>query len=208
MRSVARAATGATATMAFNTAGTSFANGAPGATGTVVQVKLPTLGTKSLGTSRTFGVSAVVDPALTGVPDQNLAGNASWWVWGANAIELRSAYFNNFQDANNFTRFFFQNTGAAAKATAVCYGEPTTFPGSPAVATTPTYGTKQTFTLDTGTTAVNAADICTFNKGNRGSIVFTINAGAGKVKGVYQQAINGAAASYIPLERPYGGSTF
>lgn len=203
---VAAAGNGTSATLTFNTAGTSFANGAPGATGTVVQVKVPTANTKSLGTSRTFGVSAVVDPALPNVPDQNLAGNASWWVWGANAIELRTAFFNNDTSGGNLTRFFFQNTGSAAKATAVCHGEQTTWASG---ATTPTYGSKQTFTLDTGTTAVNASDICTFDNGSkRGSIVFTINSAASKVKGVYQQAVNGTAAGYIPLERPYGASTY
>jgi hypothetical protein len=175
------------------------ANGAQlTATGnTTVQVKLGTLATKSLGTSRTFGVSAVVDPSLAGVADQSLAGNSSWWVWGANAIELRSAFFNNDRTNGNLTRFFFQNTGAASVYSAVCH---------PETGVTVTYGTAKTGTLAAGTTAIWASDICTFSTGQRGSIVFTISSAVGKIKGVYQQAINGVTAGYIPLERPYGNN--
>lgn len=189
---VVAAGNGATATMTFNAAGSNF-NGAT----TTVQVKLPTAATKSLGTSRTFGVSAVVDPSLAGVADQSVAGNASWWVWTANAIELRSAFFNNDTANGNLTRFFFQNTGAAASYSASCQAES---------GVTVTYGAAKTGTLAAGTTAINASDICSFSTGKRGSITFTINSSAGKIKGVYQQAINGAAASYIPLERPYNNA--
>lgn len=182
-------------TLSFNAAGTAF-----NATGnTTLNVALKTLATKSLGTSRTFGVSAVVDPALAGVADQNLAGNASWWVWGANGIELRSAFFNNDRENGNLTRFFFQNTGAAASYTATCH---------PESGVTVTYGAAKTGSLVAGTTAVWADEICTFSTGKRGSIVFTINTAASKIKGVYQQAVNGTAAGYIPLERPYAGGTF
>jgi hypothetical protein len=132
---------------------------------------------------------------------QTLAGNSSWWVWGANGIELRSAFFNNDTTNGNLTRFFFQNTGSqTADYSATCYGES---------GVTPVYGTAKSGKLTaSGTTALNASDICTFSSGKRGSIVFTINANIGVVKGVYQQAINGAAASYIPLERPYGTNTY
>lgn len=164
---------------------------------TLVNVKLASALTQSLGTSRTFGVSAVANPSTAGVAAQALAGNANWWVWGANGIELRSAFFNNDTANGNLTRFFFQNTGAQdADYSATCYGE---------TGITPVYGLKKSGKLiASGTTALNASDICTFSSGKRGSIVFTINANIGVVKGVYQQAINGAAASYIPLERPYG----
>jgi hypothetical protein len=161
-------------------------------------VGLKTLGTKSLGTSRTYGLSAVVNPALTGVADQNLAGNASWWVWGANAVELRSAFFNNDTTNGNFTRFFFQNTGAAAAYSAVCYSDDD--------AKTVTYGTAKTGTMRSGQTTIVAADICTFSAGQRGAITFTVNAPVSNIKGVYQQALNGAAAGYIALERPYGNN--
>lgn len=199
--SAAVSGNGAAATLVFNAAGSVF-----NATGnTTVQVKLATAATKSLGTARTFGVSAVVDPTLPNVPDQSLAGNTAWWVWTANAIELRSAFFNNFTDDNNFTRFFFQNTGSNATYSATCQVEDNV---------TVTYGSAKTGTLLAGTTAINAADICTFTKTlnglqtawRRGSITFTINSSAGKIKGVYQQAINGASASYIPLERPYNNA--
>lgn len=190
---IAAAGNGATATMTFNAAGTAF-----NSTGnTVVQLSLPTAATKSLGTSRTFGVSAVVDPALTGVADQVLAGNANWWVWTANAIELRSAFFNNDDTNGNLTRFFFQNVGTAATYSATCQAE---------AGVTVTYGGARNGTLVSGTTAITAKDICTFSTGKRGSITFTINSSAAKVKGVYQQAINGAAAGYIPLERPYNNA--
>ena len=165
---------------------------------TNVKVSLNSAVTQSLGTSRTFGVSAVANPTLAGVGAQTLAGNSSWWVWGANGIELRSAFFNNDNTNGNLTRFFFQNTGSSADYSATCYGE---------MGVTPTYGTAKTGKLAaSGTTALNASDICTFSTGKRGSIVFTINANIGVVKGVYQQAINGAAAAYIPLERPYGNN--
>ena len=167
---------------------------------TAVQVSLNTALTQSLGTARTFGVSAVVNPSLAGVGAQALAGNASWWVWGANGIELRSAFFNNDNTNGNLTRFFFQNTGAQqADYSATCQAE---------TGVTVTYGAAKSGKLNVGTTALNAADICTFSSGKRGSIVFTINANIGVVKGVYQQAINGAAAGYIPLERPYGANTY
>jgi len=167
---------------------------------TNVLVSLSTALTQSLGTARTFGVSAVANPTLAGVGAQALAGNASWWVWGANGIELRSAFFNNDNTNGNLTRFFFQNTGSQqADYSATCQAEN---------GLTVTYGAKKSGKLDVGTTAINAADICTFSAGKRGSIVFTINANIGVVKGVYQQAINGAAAGYIPLERPYGANTY
>jgi hypothetical protein len=189
---ITAAGNGTTATLTFNAAGTAFNTGA-----TVVQLQLPTAATKSLGTARTFGVSAVVDPTLAGVPDQALAGNAAWWVWSANAIELRSAFFNNDSTNGNLTRFFFQNTGTAATYSANCQAE---------AGVTVTYGSARMGTLVSGTTALTAGDICTFSTGKRGSITFTINSSAGKIKGVYQQAINGAAAGYIPLERPYNNA--
>ncbi|MFN7695249.1 MAG: hypothetical protein ACK5O3_14535, partial [Burkholderiales bacterium] len=188
------AGTGASTTASFTA--TSAQLNATGATNG--NVGLRTLGTKSLGTSRTYGLSAVVNPALAGVADQNLAGNASWWVWGANAVELRSAFFNNDTTNGNFTRFFFQNTGAAAAYSAVCYSDDD--------AKTVTYGTAKTGTMRSGQTTIVAADICTFSAGQRGAITFTVNAPVSNIKGVYQQALNGAAAGYIALERPYGNN--
>jgi hypothetical protein len=193
---VTTAGTGASATASFTA--TDAQLNATGATNG--NVRLKTLGTKSLGTSRTYGISAVVNPELAGVADQNLSGNASWWVWGANAMELRSAFFNNDTTSGNFTRFFFQNTGADASYSATCYTDD--------AAKTVTYGTAKTGTLRTGQTTITAADICTFSAGQRGAITFTINGPAANVKGVYQQAINGAAAGYLPLERPYAAKTY
>lgn len=192
-------ATNGTATVNYTTGVATFtlANTALAATGeTKVQVKLTTSATESLGTQRTFTAGG----SYRGIAGAtfNLTGNA-WWVWKANAIQLQSAFFNNDTTNGNLTRFFFQNTGAAARYSAQCYGE---------TGVTPTSGTAITGTLAAGTTAINASDICTFSTGKRGSIVFTINSAASKIKGVYQQAINGAAASYIPLERPYKEGTF
>lgn len=185
-----------TGTAVFTLAGTDLvANGS-----TLVKVSLQSKNTASLGTARVFGVSAVANPSTAGVAAQALAGNASWWVWGANGIELRSAFFNNDNTNGNLTRFFFQNTGSqTADYSAVCQAE---------TGVTPTAGAAKSGKLAVGTTAINAADICTFSTGKRGSITFTINANIGSIKGVYQQAINGAAAGYIPLERPYGANTY
>lgn len=193
---VTTAGTGASATASFTA--TSAQLNATGATNG--NVTLETLGTKSLGTSRTFGISASVNPSLTGVPDMAVTGNASWWVWGANAMELRSAFFNNDTTNGNITRFFFQNTGADASYTATCYSDD--------AAKTVTYGTAKTGTLRTGQTTITAADVCTFSAGQRGAITFTINGPAANVKGVYQQAINGVTAGYLALERPYAGKTY
>ena len=188
------AVTGTASSAVFSISGANMA-----ATGnTNFMVGLVTAQTVSLGTSRTFGVSAVVNPSLSGAAAQSLSGNSSWWTWKANAIQLQSAFFNNDTTNGNLTRFFFQNLGTAANYSAQCYGE---------AGVTPTSGSAITGTLAAGTTAINASDICTFSTGKRGSIVFTINSASSKVKGVYQQAINGAAAAYIPLERPYGSST-
>lgn len=163
---------------------------------TNVQVKLTTAATASLGTSRTFTVSGT-DRGIAG-GSFTLAANG-WWTWKANAIQLQSAFFNNDTASGSLTRFFFQNLGTAANYSATCYGE---------TGVTPTNGTAATGTLAAGTTAINASDICTFSTGKRGSIVFTINSAASKIKGVYQQAINGSAATYIPLERPYSAGTY
>lgn len=165
---------------------------------TTVTVSFTSAKNTSLGTSRTFGVAGTSIPAVGG--NQTMAGNSSWWVWRANAIELRSAFFNNDVNAGNLTRFFFQNTGTAAAYSAVCYTDD--------AAKTVTNGTKVTGTLRTGQTTIDAKDVCTFSAGNRGAITFTINGPAANIKGVYQQAINGAAAGYLPLERPYAGSTY
>lgn len=193
----------ATVTYANSAAVFTLANTVLAATGaTNVQVKLTTSATQSLGTNRVFSVSGS-HRGIAGATFTTSGANSSWWTWGANAIELRSAFFNN---ADQFARFFFQNTGAPASYTATCYGEP-----SAAKPTTVTY-VNRTGTLATGTTAIVANSICTFanSDGNvtRGSIVFTINAQANKVKGVYQQAVNGLSAGYIALERPYSGSTY
>lgn len=160
---------------------------------TPVRVQLATAQTQSLGTQRVYQVSGSANPTVNAA--ESIGNNASWWTWKANAIQLATAFFNNDNTNGNLTRFFFQNLGTSAKYTATCYTES---------GVTPTYGVAQTGTLTgAGTTAINASDVCTFSTGKRGSIVFTINSAAGKVKGVYQQAINGAAAGYIALERPY-----
>lgn len=187
------AGSGASTTASFNLVPAQLAASGD----TTVNVFLQSLRTKSLGTSRSFGVSGTVD-AVIGA-DRALAGNAAWWVWGANAMELRSAFFNNDTDGGNFTRFFFQNTGSSATYSATCHAE---------TGVTVTYGTAKTGSLVAGVTAMNAKDVCTFSTGKRGAVTFTINAPAANVKGVYQQAVNGLSAGYIALERPYLGKTY
>jgi hypothetical protein len=159
----------------------------------VVEVAFTSAGNKSLGTAREFGVSAVVDSV---VGADETVSNSKFWAWDANAIELRSAFFNN---ADDFVRFFFQNVGSAAGYSATCQAED---------GVTVTYGAAKTGTLVSGMTKVAAKDVCTFSSGNRGSITFVINAPAKNVKGVFQQAVNGLSAGYIPLERPYAGKTY
>ena len=185
----------------FSLVPTALAN-APAAT--TVTVSATTAGTSSLGTSRTFGVSAIGNYVVNTTP-QAIVGNAAWWVWSANAIQLQSAFLNLNSGATSFNRFFFQNLGASASYTAQCY-----FEGAITGTTNATGTGTYTGTLAAGTTAVEAADICNITSAGakRASIVFTINAPAANIKGVYQQAISGTAAGYIPLERPYAGSTF
>lgn len=173
------------------------ANFNAGVANQVVNVTFVASGTKSLGTARSFGVSALVDSVVGA--DETVA-NTNFWAWDANAIELRAAFFNNDMSGGNFTRFFFQNVGADAGYSATCQSD--------ATANVVSYGTAKTGTLRAGQTAINAADVCTFSGGKRGSITFVVNAPAKNVKGVYQQAVNGLAAGYLPLERPYAGKTY
>lgn len=182
-----------TSTATFTLAAGDFTGGS----NDTVNVVFTSAKNKSLGTSRSFSVSAAVDNT---VGADTTVSNSNFWEWSANAIELRSAFFNNDATNGNFTRFFFQNVGAAAGYQAACQSD--------ADGNTVTYGSAKTGTLRAGQTAINASDICTFSGGKRGSITFTINAPAKNVKGVYQQAINGAAAGYIPLERPYKAGDF
>jgi hypothetical protein len=151
--------------------------------------------TVSLGTSRTFGVSGVGD-VVTGA-DDTLAGNASWWVWGANASQLVSTIFNT--NVNYITRFFFLNTGATAVGYSVqCYTEG---------GNTVTNGAGGTLAAN-ATTNVTASAACTFPPATpRGSAVFTINAPIGAIKGSYQSILpNGESSSVVPLQRPYGNN--
>lgn len=147
----------------------------------------------SMGTSRTFGVSAVGD-VVTGA-DVTLAGNSNWWVWSANASQLMSSYFTT--NGIYLTRFFLLNTSAnAVTYSADCFGE-----SGNAI----TYGAGRTGSLSAnGLTAVDARNICTFAGATRGSVIFTINAPINAVKGTYQfidsTTLNGTA---LPLVRPY-----
>lgn len=169
------------------------ANFNAGVANQVVNVTFVAAGNKSLGTARSFGVSALVDSVVGA--DETVA-NSNFWTWDANAIELRSAFFNN---ADDFVRFFFQNVGASAGYSATCQAEN---------GLSVTYGAAKTGTLINGMTMVKAKDICSFSSGNRGAITFVINAPAKNVKGVFQQAVNGLSAGYIPLERPYAAKTY
>lgn len=153
-------------------------------------------GTSNLGTSRTFALGGTITPqvgAAHAVVDTN-SKNSTWWVWTANASELQTPYFST--DSQYLSRFFFQSyNGAAVGYTATCYAES---------GVTITYGAAKTGNLNSGTTAVNAADICTFGDTTRGSIRFIINSPIEKIKGTYQ-AVNKTtfAITLNNLTRPY-----
>ena len=146
----------------------------------------------SLGTSRVFGVSAVGDVQVGA--DRNLAGNASWWTWTANASQLMTPFFNN--NPNYITRFFFLNTSAAAVSYSTqCFTE-----AGGAV----TNGAGGTLAAN-ATTNVAASSVCTFPAAApRGAVIFTINAPIQSVKGTFQQiAPTGADGVVTPLVRRY-----
>jgi hypothetical protein len=178
------------------------ANVAAAPAATTVEVDMLASGNVSLGTSRVFGVSAVATPVVGAA--ETLTGNASWWTWSANAIQLMSPYFSTDNNSTVFSRFFFLNTGtSAASYSATCVAESGVTVTQNAVPTG-----SHTGTLNVGTTWIKSSDICSFSTGIRGSIIFTINAPASNIKGTYNNAINGASSASLPLERPYAGSTF
>lgn len=176
-----------------------------------IDVTMTAAGNTTLGTSRTFGVSAVAD-VVTGA-DLALAGNANWWVWSANAIQLSTAFATTDTGTGLIRRFFFQNTGSSATYTATCAAE--SAPARLAVvgdntATTSAAGDRASGTLYTGQTVIDASRICTLSgtSSTRTTVTFTINAPAANIKGVFMTAPNGGTPAFIPLERPYAGSTF
>jgi len=165
-------------------------------------LNLTSAGTASLGTSRTFGISAVATPAVGAAV--TLAGNASWWAWTANAIQLVTPFFNTDPGAGVYTRFFFSNTGTAvANYTSSCLGESGNTVTQLAAGAT---GSTHTGSLAVGTTAINARDLCTFSGLQRGSIVFTVNAPAGNIRGVYKLDSSTGINSFLPMNRPYSGN--
>ena len=163
-----------------------------GQTNTTVTNSFASALTASLGTSRTFGVSALAD-VITGA-DSPLAGSASWWTWSANASQLMTPFFNH--NPNYFTRFFFLNTGAnPVSFSTQCFTE-----GGGAV----TNGAGGTLAAN-ATTRVPASSACTFPAtAPRGAVIFTINAPIQTVKGTFQQiSPTGADGVVTPLVRPY-----
>lgn len=162
-------------------------------TSTNVTVSFTSAQNASMGTARTFGVSAVGD-VITGA-NVSLAGSASWWVWGANASQLMTPYFTTYSAF--LSRFFLLNTGTnTVSYSADCFSE---------TSNVITYGAARTGTLSAnGLTAVASGDICTFSGNTRGAIIFTINAPINTVKGNYQQvdpvSLNN---TLVPLTRPY-----
>lgn len=148
--------------------------------------------TASLGTARTFGISGVGD-VITGA-DVALAGNSSWWVWGANASQLMTPWFTNY--ASYQSRFFLLNRGTLAVTySATCFAE---------TGNVITYGPAQSGTLVVGLNAITSTDVCTFSGNTRGAVIFTINAPIETIKGSYQ-AVNPASLNLdiTPLVRPY-----
>jgi len=164
---------------------------------TVVELDLTAAGTASLGTARTFGVSGTAT-VVTGAAD-TLAGNAAWWTWTANAIQLSTPYMSTDAGTGVLTRFFFQNVGPAATYTAACQAE---------TGKTVTAGTAASGTLDAGQTVIDAKNVCSFSAGIRGSVTFTINAPAANIKGAYNLGFNGNSSTFVPLERPYAAGTY
>jgi hypothetical protein len=162
-------------------------------TSTDITTSFTTARTASMGTTRTFGVSAVGD-VIVGA-DVTLSGNSAWWVWGANASQLMTPYFSN--NSIFLSRFFLLNTGSTSVTySADCYSE---------TGNAVTYGANRTGTLSAnGMTTVASNTICTFAGAPRGSIIFTVNAPINTVKGSYQYidpiSLNGVVT---PLVRPY-----
>ncbi|WP_157256553.1 hypothetical protein [Pelomonas sp. Root1217] len=199
-----------TATTATFTIAPTNVNAAPAAT--TVEVDMTAAGNAQLGTTRTFGVSAVAD-VVTGA-DETLAGNASWWVWSANAIQLQTAFatVDSNDTAGQYRRFFFQNTGTAATYTATCTPESalarSQHGGISTGVVTATPGSAATGWLYPGQTVIKASNVCSLDVGSRTSVTFTINAPASNIKGVFMSAPNGGDTTIVPLERPYAGSTF
>jgi hypothetical protein len=156
-------------------------------------------GVTSLGTSRTFAVSGTVSaPVGTAHSFTDTASkNSTWWVWTANASQLMTPYFTT--DAKFLSRYFILNTSSAAVSySTTCYSEGGAI----------TYGASRTGTLAANAlSSVNAAAICTITGATRGSVIFTINAPIGSVKGSYQYvdpvSLNGVS---VPLTRPYNNA--
>jgi len=196
-------ALGTVPTVVINSAKTSatfsIANADVGAAGSTTDyaLNLTADGTNSLGTSRSFGVSATAAPTVGAAV--TLAGNTTWWTWSANAIQLMSPYMSTDTGTGVLTRFFFTNSGTtAASYSASCIAE---------TGVTATAGTAATgASLSPGLTVVKATDLCSFSTGIRGAVTFTINAPAGNIKGIYNLGFNGNASSFLPLTRPYGAS--
>lgn len=169
-------------------------NAAGAGNNTTVTTTFKSARTASLGTQRTFGVSAVGDVA-TGA-DVTLSGNSSWWSWSANASQLMTPYLST--NAKYVTRFSLLNTGSTSVTyTVQCFAE-----GSN-VATNGTGGSLKA----NGTTIIEAADACSFSDATkpRGAVIFTINAPINTVKGAYN-IVDAATGSngFVPLTRPYG----
>jgi len=186
----------ATATAAGTTATFTLAttNINAGQTNSTITTTFTSARTASLGTARTFGISAVGD-VVTGA-DVTLSGNTAWWVWGANASQLMTPYFTT--DSRFLSRYFFLNTGAAVNYSATCYAE---------TGNTITYGAAQTGTLAAGQTAINAASVCTFSGNTRGAVIFTINAPINAVKANYQTVDPVTLNNMIvPMTRPYNNA--
>ncbi|MDM4764606.1 hypothetical protein [Pelomonas sp. SE-A7] len=161
-----------------------------------VIVNMTAAGNTSLGTSRSFGVSVLAD-VVTGADETLAGGNTSWWTWTANAVQLSAPYFSTDNGAGVVTSFIFQNVGPATVYSASCQAE---------TGKTVTAGTAATGNLAAGQTVIDAKDVCSFSAGIRGSVTFTINAPVANIKGTYNLSLNGGAAAFLPMQRPYGNN--
>ncbi|MDM4766878.1 hypothetical protein [Pelomonas sp. SE-A7] len=162
-----------------------------------VTVTMTAAGNASMGTGRSFLMTAIGD-VITGA-DENLLQNRNrgWWFWNSNGMQLMSPYFSTDPSAGVVSRFFLQNLGPATTYSTLCQADPGEVPtGSFAFAGT----------LPQGLLVLDPRDICVFPNGVRGSVTFYFRAAAANIKGVYGLSLNGGTTSFLPMQRPNGNN--
>jgi hypothetical protein len=144
-------------------------------------------GTTVLGTSRTLGASATLDP-FSGGEDINYPGRTDWWVWDSNGTVLQSPLFN-MPGSPWVPNFVLTNTGANdADFTITLQGE---------TGTTITPGTVTSGTIPAnGSLVLPVSNVVDSISGGvaRGTAIFTVSAAAQNITGLYQ-LVNPTAGS-------------